>query len=66
LTLSNFVAVNGVFFTADIIANGMTGNVASNGPGIQVPEPKTWLMFFAGLVGLTFLQRRRRKLARAT
>jgi hypothetical protein len=68
LTLSNFIAPNGVYFTADIFlagctGNGCTGNVAATGPGVRVPEPQTWLLFFAGLLGLTLLQRRR-KLAR--
>jgi hypothetical protein len=77
LLLSGFAAnSNGDFFAVDIGANchttvktgktecAKTGNVASNGPPVQVPEPRTWLLFLAGLVGLPLLHRRR-KLARA-
>ncbi|HKU64346.1 MAG TPA: PEP-CTERM sorting domain-containing protein [Rhizomicrobium sp.] len=41
-----------------------TGVVAAN---TRIPEPQTWLLFFAGLAGLTALVmlQRRRKLARA-
>ena len=31
----------------------------------KIPEPATWLMFFAGLAGLTLLFQRRRKFVRA-
>jgi MYXO-CTERM domain-containing protein len=66
LTISDFIAKNGFFFTADIFLAGCTGNnctgvVAASGPGTRVPEPQTWLLFVAGLVGLPLLQRRRKK-----
>jgi len=52
---------NGYLFTFDVALNGNTGNVA-----VKAPEPATWLLFFAGLVGLTVLFQRRRQLARVT
>ena len=80
LLLTNFAAnPNGYYFAVDISGNCTssydshkhkyvttcdTGNVASNGPPVQVPEPKTWLLFIAGLAALPLLQRRR-KLAKA-
>ncbi len=58
LTLSDFVAKNGVYFTADIFLAGCTGDSCTG--NVAVPEPRTWLLFIAGLLGLTMLQRRRK------
>ena len=68
LTLNDFISKNGVYFSSDIFLAGCTGGsctgvVAATDPGVEVPEPRTWLLFIAGLLGLTVLQRRR-KLAR--
>ena len=63
LSIANFIANSaGYLFTVDISGGpcSPTCNVAA-----KVPEPATWLMFFAGLAGLTFMMQRRRKLARA-
>jgi len=62
LTIANFVPNSGFMFVVDIWekATGNTFVVAA-----KVPEPATWLMFFAGLAGLTFLFQRRRKFVRA-
>jgi hypothetical protein len=65
LLLSNFVAdIKGNFFAADV-AHGFFSTYAQN-YAASVPEPSTWLLFIAGLVGLTALavSQRRRKLAR--
>ena len=62
LTLNDFVSRNGIYFTADIFLAGCTGDKCTG--VVAAPEPRTWLLFLAGLVGLTLLQRRR-KLARA-
>lgn len=63
--ISNFTDNNGFMFAADIFdgPNGPTFVVASKG----IPEPQTWMLFFAGLAGVTALvvMQRRRKLARA-
>jgi hypothetical protein len=60
LALSDFIGNPNYRFAVDIITTaGGTRNVA-----VRVPEPRTWALFFAGLVGLTVL-RRRRKLAKA-
>jgi hypothetical protein len=65
LTIANFTADNGFMFAADIWngPSGPTFVVAAKG----IPEPQTWLLFFAGLAGITALivLQRRRKLARA-
>ena len=58
LTLSDFIPNPNWLFAVDIAIQGNTRNVS-------VPEPATWLIFFAGLAGLTFMMQRRRKLARA-
>jgi len=64
LLLTDFQALNGFMFAVDIWQSpgGPTFVVAA-----KVPEVQTWLMFFAGLVGLTalVLTQRRRKFARA-
>lgn len=63
LSLANFVPNNGFMFAVDIWqqSSGKTFVVAA-----KVPEPATWLMFFAGLAVLTVLMmQRRRKLVRA-
>jgi len=64
LLLTDFQALNGFLFAVDIWQSpgGPTFVVAA-----KVPEVQTWLMFFAGLVGLTalVLTQRRRKFARA-
>jgi hypothetical protein len=61
LALLNFVANPNYRFTVDIaLSSGDTFNVA-----VKAPEPQTWLLFLAGLAGLTLLVQRRRKLARA-
>jgi hypothetical protein len=66
LTLNDFVSKNGVYFTADIFLAGCTGG-SCTGNVAAVPEPRTWLLFLAGLAGLTALTvlQRRRKLVRA-
>lgn len=61
---------SGFKFVSDISLNGGSGGtfvVGAKGDGVKVPEPETWMLFFAGLVGLTALNvlQRRRKLARA-
>ena len=67
LLISDFSALNGFMFAADLyLSNGPcnpTCVVAAKG----IPEPQTWLLFFAGLAGITALVvlQRRRKLARA-
>jgi len=64
LALTDFQANNGFMFAVDIwqAATNSTFVVAA-----KVPEVQTWLMFFAGLAGLTalVLTQRRRKFARA-
>jgi len=62
LSLSDFIPNNGFMFAVDIWqkSSGNTFVVAA-----KVPEPATWLTFFAGLGGLTFMMQRRRKLVRA-
>jgi len=63
LVLTDFVPLSGFMFAVDIwqSAHGPTFVVAA-----KVPEPQTWLLFLAGLAGLTALGmlQRRRKLAR--
>ena len=64
LVLGDFVKNPNYFFTADIAISGDTFNVASNGPGVKMPEPQTWTLSIAGLAGLTglvMLQRRRKE-----
>ena len=65
LTIANFTTDNGFMFAADIWdgPSGPTFVVAAKG----IPEPQTWLLFFAGMAGITALMvlQRRRKLARA-
>jgi hypothetical protein len=65
LLISNFAANNGFMFAVDLWdgPSGPTFVVAAK----TIPEPQTWLLFFAGLAGLTALVivQRRRKLARA-
>ncbi|HYS45445.1 MAG TPA: PEP-CTERM sorting domain-containing protein [Rhizomicrobium sp.] len=66
LLLSNFApTAAGFMFAVDIFKspNGPTFVVAA-----KVPEPETWLLFLAGLAGLTGLVmlQRRRQLARVT
>ena len=68
LALTDFIANPAGFrFAADIstVPGGCTGActfvVASNGAGATVvPEPQTWLLVIAGLIGLPLLQRRRK------
>jgi hypothetical protein len=64
LALTDFQANNGFMFAVDIwqATNGPTFVVAA-----KVPEAQTWLMFFAGLAGLTALvvMQRRREFVRA-
>ena len=69
LTLANFATGNdgGVYYFAAQIRTAASSTmfwVASNKAGVRVPEPATWLMFFAAMAGLTLLYRRR-KLVRA-
>jgi hypothetical protein len=66
LALTDFVGNPAYRFAVDIITTAnATRNVATYGDGVTVvPEPRTWLLFIAGLLGLTVLQRRR-KLVRA-
>ena len=66
ISLSSFVLSGpppadqgGWLFSADILANGFTGNVATNTPAI--PEPETYAMMLAGLGMLGFIARRRRQ-----
>jgi hypothetical protein len=66
ITIANFKTGNdggGYIFGARLQPTGSSGNqdifVVT-----QLPEPATWLLFFAALTGLTLLYRRR-KLARA-
>ena len=60
LVLTDFIKNPNYRFAVDIAINGNTFNVASNGPGVQMPEPKTWLLLLAGLALLPVLQRRRK------
>jgi len=66
ISLSSFIlstpppqGQGGWLFSADILANGATGNVATNTPAI--PEPETYAMMLAGLSLLGFVARRRRQ-----
>jgi len=61
LALSNFIGNPSYFFAVDIITStGATRNVAAGlVPTTQIPEPQAWALFFAGLIGLAVLQRRR-------
>ncbi|HKQ10186.1 MAG TPA: PEP-CTERM sorting domain-containing protein [Rhizomicrobium sp.] len=63
--IGDFAPINGFMFAVDIFGGpcNPTCVVAAK----QIPEPQTWLLFFAGLAGLTTLAlvQRRRKLARA-
>jgi hypothetical protein len=67
LLVSNFVAdVKGNFFAADV-GHGFLSSYVQNYVA-SVPEPSTWLLFIAGLVGLTTLavsQRHRKQAAAA-
>jgi hypothetical protein len=60
-----------LYFSADIYANGQTGNVAATGvptTGGGVPEPASWAMMLVGFGGLGAVlraQRRRQGLAAA-
>lgn len=70
LALADFANGNGssgVFYFAAQIRTTASSTlfwVASNKAGVTVPEPATWMLFFAVMAGLTMLYRRR-KLARA-
>jgi hypothetical protein len=68
LLLSDFAATaQGFTFAVDIFQgpNGPTFVVASNlSITTHIPEPQTWALFFAGLIGLIIWQGRR-KLAQA-
>lgn len=63
--IGDFAPIDGFMFAVDIFGGPCdpTCVVASK----KIPEPQTWLLFFAGLAGLTGLVmlRRRRQLARA-
>ena len=48
-------------FSADIWANGFTGNVAVGSSTPPIPEPETYAMMLAGLGLLGFVARRRRQ-----
>jgi hypothetical protein len=65
LALTDFIGNPNYRFAVDIITTaGNTRDVATtNDHVVKTPEPETWLLFIAGLIGLTVLQRRR-KLAR--
>lgn len=67
LAITDFVKNPNYRFAADISGPcSPTCNVASNGGGTPVPEPGTWTMSIAGLMGLALVMlQRRRKLARA-
>jgi hypothetical protein len=65
LALTDFIGNPNYRFAVDIITTAnATRDVATYGDGVTVPEPRTWLLFIAGLVVLPVLQRRR-KLVRA-
>jgi hypothetical protein len=53
----------GYLFSADILFNGFTGNVASGLPPItrSIPEPETYAMLLAGLGLMGFVARRRQR-----
>jgi hypothetical protein len=58
-----------LFFTADVLGNGNTGNVAATGvptTGGGVPEPATWAMMLMGFGGLGAMLRNRRRQAVVT
>jgi len=62
ITVDDFIANDkGYYFSADILGNnGKTGNVAANA-GVtvqQTPEPMTFSLLGAGLVGVGLLRRR--------
>jgi len=70
LALANFATTNdgGAFYFGALIKGaGDAFFVAANQAGIAVPEPGTWTMAIAGLMGMAGLVmlRRRRKLVRA-
>jgi MYXO-CTERM domain-containing protein len=61
LALTDFIGNPTFHFAVDIITTaGATRNVATNNDPVTVPEPRTWLLFLAGLVLLPVLQRRRK------
>ena len=64
--ISNFLTGNdgGGYFFGVTVQGTTNGFVVARGPGVQIPEPATWAMFFATLAGLTLFYRRR-KLGRA-
>ena len=55
------LAPGGWLFSADLWANGFTGNVATNSTPTLVPEPETYAMMLVGFGLLGFVARRRRQ-----
>lgn len=63
LVISDFVNnASGFIFAADIFGGPCSPTCVV---AAKVPEPATWLMFFIGLAGVTWLVQRRRQMVRA-